>query len=178
MLRYALDDSEQSRAKDMDASSRTPADTSPRLSVHADDLPLDSRPGFRTLTLRDDRLDFAGFGDAAASCRRRRARLRLIDQGRFGISELEWLAEAGTRHPHVGPGRRAGSELILIRRAAGRGGAFTALFQHGLIDGPRPRRLCASWAAAASISTAPTPRRPAISKSLAELAWDCRDGGS
>jgi hypothetical protein len=127
------------------------------------------------MTLRDDRLDFAGFGDAASSCRRRRARLRLIDQGRFGGSELEWLAEAGIEiHTSDRIGRKA-AEIILIRRAAERGNAFTALFQHGPIDGPRLGTLGELGRSGVDIHTS-NAAAPHDFYALSELAWDCGTG--
>ena len=71
-------------------------------------LPLDPTSPDRTLTLRDDRLDFPGLLDTAAACRRGGARLRLVDQGRLPVSELEWLGEAGAAVVFLrqGPRRR------------------------------------------------------------------------
>jgi hypothetical protein len=159
----------------MDASHKT-EDDEPSLSVPADDLPLDARPGFRTLTLRDDRLDFAGFGDAAASCRRRRARLRLIDQGRFSVSELEWLGEAGAEIYTSDRAKRAVSDLVLVRRAAGRGCAWTALFQHGPIDGPGLEALRELGRSGFDLHTS-NAAMPRDFADLAALAWDCGSGG-
>jgi hypothetical protein len=143
----------------------------------AEDLPLDARPGLRTLTLRDDRLDFAGFGDAAASCRRRRARFRLIDQGRFSTSELEWLGEAGADIHTSDQVRRAVSDLVLVRRAAERGGGFTAFFQHGPIDEAGREALGELGLSGLDLHTsnAGAPRDLEV---LTGLAWNCRDGGS
>jgi len=124
----------------------SPALEPPSNSVPASAIPLDAASGGATLTLRDDRLDFAGFGDAAASCRRRDARLRLIDQGRFTAVELEWLAEAGTDIYTSDRARSALAEFIQVRKAARRGGAWAVYFHHGpLEDEERPRSV--SWEA-------------------------------
>ncbi len=146
-------------------------------SVETDDLPLDARPGPRTLTLRDDRLDFAGFSDAAASCRRRKARLRLIDQGRFSISELEWLGEAGADIYSSDRVRRSVSDLVLVRRAAHRGGAWAAIFQHGPIDVAVRADLGELGRSGLDLHSSNV-ERPRDFDVLAELAWDCRDGGA
>ena len=55
-------------------------------------LPLDPTSPDRTITVRDDRLEFPALLDAAAACRREGARLRLVDQGRLSVSELRTLA--------------------------------------------------------------------------------------
>lgn len=160
-----------------DAGPSSPSASADELPLRADDLPLDARPGPRTLTLRDDRLDFACFGDAAASCRRRRARLRLIDQGRFSVSELEWLGEAGTDIYTSDRIRRAVSDLALIRKAAGRGNAWLALFQHGPIDDAARADLGELGRSGLDLhgSNAETSRDFDV---LAELAGDCRAGGA
>ncbi|MDD8026285.1 MAG: hypothetical protein PHI34_07215 [Acidobacteriota bacterium] len=149
----------------------------PSLSVRADELPLDARPGFRTLTLRDDRLDFAGFGDEASSCRRRRARLRLIDLGRFSVSELEWLGEAGTDIYTSDRVKRAVSDLILIRRAAGRGCAWAVFFQHGPIDEPGLEALRELGRSGLDIQTS-NAAMPRDFADLSTLAWDCGSGAA
>lgn len=155
----------------------------PDLSVRASELPLDPRSHGRTLTLRDDRLDFVSFGDAAASCRARRARLRLIDQGRFSVRELEWLAEAGA---DIYTSDRAGRELsglVLIRGAARRGRAILAHFQHGPLEAgeaPAAVSLAALREMRRSgvdiyISNGTVPRDPAV---LAEEACEGAKGGA
>jgi hypothetical protein len=133
------------------------------------------------MTLRDDRLDFDAFGDAAASCRTRRARLRLIDRGRFAVRELEWLGKAGV---DIYTSDRAGRELsnlILIRGATRRGRAILAHFHHGPLDaGETPAAL--SFAALQEmgrsgidihVSNETVPRDPAV---LAEVARDGAKG--
>lgn len=146
-------------------------------AVPAEDLPLDSRPGYRTLTLRDDRLDFPGFVDAAASCRRRRARFRLIDQGRFSTSELEWLAEAGTGLYTSDKAGRAVADLVLVRKAGARGRALTALFQHGPLNEAALTALREIGRAGVDIHLSNLDG-PRDWSSLADLAWDCVDASS
>jgi hypothetical protein len=159
------------------ADSIRPDAESPSSSAFASDLPLDARPGYRTLTLRDDRLDFPGFADAAASCRRRRARLRLVDQGRFSSSELEWLAEAGTDLYTSDKAGRGPADLVLVRKSGARGNARTAFFQHGPIDDPILTGLREVGRAGVDIhlSNLAGPRDLDL---LADLAWDCVGAGS
>ncbi len=154
----------------------SPSAAADDLPLRADDLPLDARPGSRALTLRDDRLDFSGFGDAAASCRRRRARLRLVDQGRFSVSQLEWLGEAGTDVYTSDRIRRTVSDLALIRKAARRGEAWVALFWHGPIDEAARADLSELGRSGLDLhgSNAEMARDFDV---LAGLAGDCRDGG-
>lgn len=160
-----------------DAGPPSPSARADELPLQADDLPLDARPGRRTLTLRDDRLDFPCFGDAAASCRRRRARLRLIDQGRFSISELEWLGEAGADVYMSDRIRRSVSDLALVRKAARRGGAWVALFQHGPIDDAARAELGELGRSGIDLHSSNVERARDFGV-LAELAGDCRDGGA
>jgi hypothetical protein len=107
-----------------------PADSS------VSDLPLDPTSPERTVTLRDDRLDFSGLMDAAASCRRRGARLRLVDEGGLTVSELEWLGEAGADVYSSDKARSDGAALVLIRKATRRGGAAAVFFHHGPFADP------------------------------------------
>lgn len=166
----------------MDVFSQSSAEP-PDLSVRASELPLDPRSHGRTLTLRDDRLDFVSFGDAAASCRARRARLRLIDQGRFDVRELEWLGKAGA---DIYTSDRAGrelSDLLLVRAATRRRHVILAHFHHGPLDaGETPAAL--SFAALREmgrsgidihISNGAVRRDPAV---LAEGAGECAKGGA
>jgi hypothetical protein len=144
-------------------------------------LPLDPTSPDRTLTVRDDRLDFPGLMDAASACRRAYARLRIVDQGRLPVSELEWLGEAGASIYSSDKARIDGAELVLIRKAARRGGSVTAYFQNGPF----------ADAAAAGVLAYDTLRElgrsgldlhvsdkvhPRDAGRLAELAYDCRRG--
>ena len=99
-------------------------------------LPLDPTSPDRTITVRDDRLEFPALLDAAAACRREGARLRLVDQGRLSVSELEWLGEAGASVYSSDTGRVDGAELVLVGKAARRGGAVTAYFLEGAFADP------------------------------------------
>ncbi len=147
------------------------------------DLPLDSTSPERTVTLRDDRLDFPGLMDAAASCRRRGARLRLVDEGGLTVSELEWLGEAGADVYSSDRARSDGAELVLIRKATRRGGASTAFFHHAPFAAPSAAgglayetlRELGRSGIDLHISDKVHPRDAA---QLGELAYDCRRGGA
>ncbi len=114
----------------MDTARSSPPDPS-GLRVPASELPLDPASPERTLTLRDDRFDFASFGDAVRSCRARGARLRLIDEGRLAVRELEWLGEAGADIYTSDRAKRDAGSLVLIRKAGRKGRARMAYFQQG-----------------------------------------------
>jgi hypothetical protein len=144
-------------------------------------LPLDPTSPTRTVTLRDDRLDFPALRDAAAACRRAYARLRIVDHGRLTVSELEWLGEAGADIYTSDKARVDGAELVLIRKAARRGDALTVYF----VNAPFSDAPAAGTAAYETlrelgrsgldlhVSDGIHPREIAR---LGELAYDCRRG--
>jgi hypothetical protein len=146
-------------------------------------LPLDPTSPDRTLTLRDDRLEFPGLLDTAAACRREGARLRLVDQGRLTVSELEWLGEAGASIYSSDKARVDGAELVLIRKAARRGDAVTAYFQDGPFADPaapgglayETLRELGRSGLDLHVSDKVHPRDAAR---LGELAYDCGRGGA
>jgi hypothetical protein len=73
--------------------------------------------------------------DAARAAGRNGGRLRLIDTGKFGVFELEWLAEAGAdlfTSDEARPDRR---ELGLLARACARGNSVIAFLQRGALTG-------------------------------------------
>jgi len=147
----------------------------------AGDLPFDATSPERTVTLRDDRFDFSGLMDAAASCRRVRARLRLVDRGRLPVSEMEWLGQAGADIFSSDEARGDLSELVLIRKATQRGGAAAVFFQHGPFTEPALTNLPAYETLRElgrsgidlHVSDKVHPRDAAH---LGELAYDCRCG--
>jgi hypothetical protein len=146
-------------------------------------LPLDPTSPDRTLTVRDDRLDFSGLLDAASACRRASARLRLVDQGRLSVSELEWLGEAGAAVYSSDTARVDGAELVLIRKATRRGGTVTAYFHDGpFADPAAPRGLAYETLRELGRSGldlhVSDKNHPRDAGRLAELAYDCRRGGA
>ena len=98
-----------------------------------DRLALASRGKF--LTIRDDQYDFATLRDLTRAWRRLNRRFRLIDSGKIGIHELEWLGEAGADVYTSSGARNRAEELELIQMASRRGRAITAfLLKRSLID--------------------------------------------
>ena len=85
------------------------------------------------ITTRDDQFDFTALLDAARAARRNGGRLRLLDSGRFGAFELEWLAEAGTDLFTSDESQRDRAELGLIAKACCKGGSAVAFFQRGVV---------------------------------------------
>jgi hypothetical protein len=154
---------------------------SARLSVS--DLPLDPTSPERTLTLRDDRLDFPGLMDAAASCRRHGARLRLVDEGRLSVSELEWLGEAGADVYSSDKARADGAGLVLIRKATRRGGAAAVFFHHGPFAGG-PTAVGLAYETLRELGRSGIDLHvsdkvhPRDAAQLGELAYDCGRGGA
>ncbi len=146
-------------------------------------LPLDPTSPERTVTLRDDRLDFPGLMDAAAACRRRRAHLRLVDEGGLSVSELEWLGQAGADVYSSDKARRDAAGLVLVRKATRRGRALTVFFHHGPFadpaeaDGPAygTLRELGRCGIDLHVSDKVHPRDAA---SIGELAYDCSRGGA
>ena len=86
------------------------------------------------ITVRDDRCGLGVLSDVASLDRRRGGRLRLVDTGRFGSAELEWLAQAGADIYTADEAGRTATELGLLVKAAARGGSFVAHFQYGPLD--------------------------------------------
>jgi hypothetical protein len=87
------------------------------------------------ITTRDDQQEFVSLLDAAKVARRRGGRVRLVDSGRFGAFELEWLAEAGADLYTSDEARPNKVELGLVARASARGGSVLAYFHHGVLAG-------------------------------------------
>ncbi len=86
------------------------------------------------VTVRDDQQEFPALLDASRICRRRGGRFRLIDSGRFGLSELEWLAEAGADIYTSDEARTDRLELNLLAMACRRGKSAAVFFQRGAIE--------------------------------------------
>ncbi len=85
----------------------------------------------RALVIRDDQNTFEELLDAARAARARKKRFGVLDTGRLGVSELEWLAEAGAVIYTSDEARPSALELALIAKACRRGGGQAALFVNG-----------------------------------------------
>ena len=87
-------------------------------------------PG-RRLVIRDDQNTFEELLDAARASRERKERFGVLDTGKLGVSELEWIAEAGADIFTSDEARPNALELALIARACARGGGLVALLVNG-----------------------------------------------
>jgi len=87
------------------------------------------------ITTRDDQYDFTAFLDASGAARRNGGRLRLLDTGRFGVFELEWLAEAGADLFTSDEARPNRPELGLLAKACSRGDSTIAFFMRRAVTG-------------------------------------------
>ena len=140
---------------------------------------LDQARRGQVITTRDDQGEFMDFLDAAKTTRRHGGRLRLVDSGRFSLSELEWLAGSGADIYTSDDARANRTELDLLARACGKGSGVIAYFHSGaLTEGPAEE--VSSWGFLREIgrsrvdvhlSNRESPRDLA---SLAEVADACR----
>jgi hypothetical protein len=88
----------------------------------------------RRLVIRDDQHTFEELLDAARASRERNERLGVLDTGKLGVSELEWIAEAGADLFTSDEARPSVIELVLIARACARGGGAVALLVNGGLE--------------------------------------------
>jgi hypothetical protein len=135
------------------------------------------------VTVRDDQGDFAAFLDAAKRCRAKGGRFRLIDTGKFGVFELEWLAEAGSDIYTSNEARPNTAEIGLLTRACSRGDAIVAYFHQGPIttnkDGDPGSLSFLTGIGQNGAHVHLTNRDMERSFSdLGELAYTCRSAGS
>ena len=86
----------------------------------------------RELVVRDDQNTFEELLDAAREANPRKARFSVLDTGKLGAPELEWLAEAGAGIFTSDEARPDAAELVLVAKACARGGGAVAL----LVNGP------------------------------------------
>jgi len=91
----------------------------------------------RDFAVRDDQLDFSLFLDAARIARVKRIRLTLLDTGRFGFVELEWLLAEGVRLCTSDEARPRPEELLRLLGAARRGRVRAAYLQRGRLPAVR-----------------------------------------
>jgi hypothetical protein len=125
------------------------------------------------ITVRDDRCDLAELMDAALVDRRRGGRFRVVDSGRFPSQELEWLVRAGADLYTSDEVERSPAELDLLVRAAARGRAVVACFQHGALTVGTVE--IARTGAYLHVSRREQERDTAV---LADLAYACRRSGA
>ena len=85
----------------------------------------------RDFAVRDDQFDFSLLLDAARVSRAKRLTLTLLDTGRFGFVELEWLLAEGVRLCTSDEARPRPAELLRLLEAARRGRVRIAHLQRG-----------------------------------------------
>ena len=88
----------------------------------------------RRLVVRDDQNTFEELLDAARASRERKERFGVLDTGKLGVSELEWIAEAGADIFTSDEARPGVLELALIAKACARGGGAVALLVNGGLE--------------------------------------------
>jgi hypothetical protein len=133
--------------------------------------------------VRDDQFDFPALLDAVKTARRGGARLKLVDSGRLSAAELEWLGEAGADIFTSDRVRPILHELVLIGKAAARGGGAAAYLHHGPFE-PGAKEEALSFEALKelgrsgiriAVSNGGSPRDFDV---LDELAAACARGGT
>jgi len=85
----------------------------------------------RDFAVRDDQLDFSVLLDAARIARDKHVCLTLLDTGRFGFVELEWLMTEGVRLCTSDEARPRPEELRQLLEAGRRGRVRAAYLQRG-----------------------------------------------
>ncbi len=86
------------------------------------------------VTVRDDQYGFPWLLDSARISRKRGHRFRLVDSGKLGSSQMEWLAEAGADIYTSDKARPEAFELDLLIRACRRAGSIVTYFQNGPLE--------------------------------------------
>ncbi len=89
----------------------------------------------RRFVVRDDQNTFEELLDAARASRERNERFGVLDTGKLGVSELEWIAEAGADIFTSDEARPNALELALMAKACARGGGAVALLVSGGLEG-------------------------------------------
>ncbi len=91
----------------------------------------------RDFSVRDDQFEFSVLLDTARIARAKRVRLTLLDTGRFGFVELEWLVAEGVRLCTSDEARPRPAELLRLLEAGRRARVRAAYLQRGpLRDAP------------------------------------------
>ncbi len=141
-----------------------------------------AKKGFE-LTVRDDQHEFSTLVDAIRICRRKGSRFRLIDTGKLGLSELEWLGEAGADIYTSDEAKPKIEELDVLAKACLRGKAVVAYFHHGQIvkessDGAGSLTFLAEAGRSGIYLHLSNREKKRDWSSLVEVASACRQGGA
>lgn len=136
----------------------------------------------RDVTLREDQLPPAWIRDAVRKCRKQGARFRLLDSGRIGSLNLEWiLVEGADLYTGDTAGRDSG-ELVFLADACRKGGAVSAYLLQGEIQeenekGPSMEGLL-NIAAAGTYLHISNRKIDRDAAALSSLAHACHKSGS
>ncbi|MGB8952661.1 MAG: hypothetical protein WCC06_08345 [Candidatus Aminicenantales bacterium] len=88
----------------------------------------------KSIAVRDDQHEFSWLLDAIKTCHKNQGRFHLIDSGKLAVFQLEWLAEAGADIFTSDEARPKSEEILLLSRAAKKGGRFLAFLHQGSLD--------------------------------------------
>jgi hypothetical protein len=83
------------------------------------------------LVIRDDQFDLVALVEAARYAVRRRIRMSLVDTGRFGLEDIESLAQAGARILSSDEARPRAAEWEILQRACRAAGTHLSVFWSG-----------------------------------------------
>ncbi len=147
------------------------------------DIEPNSPADTRDVIIRDDRTDFPSLLDAVKDRAAAGARVRLVDTGKFGLSQLEWLGEAGADIFTSDLALRESEDFILMAKAAKKSGRHVAYLQNGPFDGGGQPKAVSFFAlvemAQSGIHVYVSDGRFARdSDALEKLAFACRKGGA
>ncbi len=137
----------------------------------------------RDITVRDDQFEYPTLLDSVRRFRDRRHRFRLIDTGRFGSFELEWLAASGADLYTSDDTRSNAQELELVNASSKRGDALVALFYNGHLGAEEEGKyfslseLMNLGRSGVYVHVSNKKAKRDISF-LVQLAYNCRKGGS
>lgn len=90
----------------------------------------------RDVAIRDDQFDYATLAEAIGFARASGYRLAVIDTGRFGVTELEWLVREGARLFTSDAARPNGEELSSLVKASRKSRSSLAFLQNGALQAP------------------------------------------
>lgn len=106
------------------------------------DIEPNSPADKRDVIIRDDRTDFPSLLDDVKDRAAAGGRVTLVDTGKFGLSQLEWLGEAGADLATSDLALRESGDFILMAKAAKMSGRDVAYLHNGPFDGgDRPKAI-------------------------------------
>jgi hypothetical protein len=147
------------------------------------DIEPNSPADRRDVIIRDDRTDFRSLLDIVKDRAAAGGRVTLVDTGKFGLPELEWLGEVGTDMATSDLALRESGDFILMAKAAKKSGRHVAYLHNGPFDGGDQPKAVSFFAlvemARFGIHIYVSDGRVARdSDALEKLAFACRKGGA